>query len=115
VVDRPPEAGDGGKGFSGGELLHLAVAGCVSNDLFREAAARGITLERVVVRVAGDFAGEPARSTGISYDVEVSGAADDAALRALVQHVEAIAEIPRRCVPAPRSASEASPSAETQR
>jgi uncharacterized OsmC-like protein len=66
----------------------------VSNDLFREAAARGISLERVVVRVDGDFAGEPARSTGISYDVEISGAADEAALRALVQHVETIAEIP---------------------
>ena len=94
VVDRPAEAGGGGRGFSGGELLHLAVAGCVSNDLFREAAARGITLERVVVRVDGGFAGEPARSTGISYDVEISGAAENAALRALVQHVEEIAEIP---------------------
>lgn len=94
VVDRPPEAGGGGKGFSGGELLHLAVAGCVSNDLFREAAARGISLERVVVRVTGGFAGEPARSTGISYDVEISGDADDATLRALVQEVDAIAEIP---------------------
>ncbi|GAA4288554.1 OsmC family protein [Georgenia daeguensis] len=94
VVDRPPEAGGGGRGFSGGELLHLAVAGCVSNDLFREAAARGIALERVVVRVDGGFAGEPARSTGISYDVEISGGADDEALRALVEHVEAVAEIP---------------------
>ena len=94
VVDRPAEAGGGGRGFSGGELLHLAVAGCVSNDLFREAASRGITLERVVVRVDGGFAGEPARSTGISYDVEISGAAENAALRALVQHVEEIAEIP---------------------
>ena len=94
VVDRPAEAGGGGRGFSGGELLHLAVAGCVSNDLFREAAARGITLERVVVRVDGGFAGEPALSTGISYDVEISGAAENAALRALVQHVEEIAEIP---------------------
>ena len=94
VVDRPAEAGGGGRGFSGGELLHLAVAGCVSNDLFREAASRGITLERVVVRVDGGFAGEPALSTGISYDVEISGAAENAALRALVQHVEEIAEIP---------------------
>ena len=94
VVDRPVEAGGGGKGFSGGELLHLAVAGCISNDLFREAAARGITLERVVVRVDGGFAGDPALSTGISYDVEISGVADNAELRALVQHVDDIAEIP---------------------
>jgi uncharacterized OsmC-like protein len=30
VVDRPVEAGGQGRGFNGGELLHLAVAGCVS-------------------------------------------------------------------------------------
>jgi len=40
VIDRPVEAGGCGLGFNGGELLHLAVAGCISNDLFREAAAR---------------------------------------------------------------------------
>ena len=53
VVDSPAEAGGGGRGFNGGQLLHLAVAGCVSNDLFREAAQRGITLTRVAVTVDG--------------------------------------------------------------
>jgi uncharacterized OsmC-like protein len=65
VVDRPAEAGGGGRGFSGGELLHLAVAGCVSNDLFREAARRGTELIRVVVTADGGYGGEPAVSTGI--------------------------------------------------
>ncbi len=37
VVDRPTEGGGGGLGFNGGQLLYLAVAGCISNDLFREA------------------------------------------------------------------------------
>jgi putative redox protein len=41
-VDRPASAGGGGLGFNGGEPLYLAVAGCVSNDLFREAQAAGI-------------------------------------------------------------------------
>ncbi|WP_341359636.1 OsmC family protein [Georgenia sp. M64] len=94
VVDRPREQGGGGRGLSGGQLLHLAVAGCVSNDLFREAAARGITLRRVVVTADGGFAGDPAVSTGIVYDVEVEGDADDETLSALVRHVDAIAEIP---------------------
>ena len=66
VVDRPAAAGGGGLGFNGGELLYLAVAGCVSNDLFRETQAAGIVLRRVRVRVAG----------------------------ALVERVDAIAEIP---------------------
>lgn len=94
VIDRPVEGGGGGRGFNGGQLLHLAVAGCISNDLFREAAGRGLTLRRVVVTVDGDFAGDPAVSTGIAYDVEVDGDGPPADLDALVRHVDAIAEIP---------------------
>jgi organic hydroperoxide reductase OsmC/OhrA len=94
VIDRPVEGGGGGRGFNGGQPLHLAVAGCISNDLFREAAGRGLTLRRVVVTVDGDFAGDPAVSTGITYDVEVDGDGPQADLDALVRHVDAIAEIP---------------------
>lgn len=94
VVDRPAEAGGGGRGFNGGELMYLAVAGCISNDLFREALGRGIKLDRVVVRVDGDFVGDPAVSTEVSYEVELSGDADDEALRDLIDHVDRIAEIP---------------------
>jgi uncharacterized OsmC-like protein len=94
VVDRPAAAGGGGRGFNGGELLYLAVAGCVSNDLFREAQAAGIALRRVRVRVAGDFTGEPAVSGEVRYEVDVDGDAPAAQLRALVERVDAIAEIP---------------------
>ena len=93
VVDRPVEAGGGGKGFNGGQLLHLAVAGCVSNDLFREARVRGITLRRVVVIVDGDFAGKPAVSSGITYQVEIEGDAPRDQLDDLVRYVDEIAEI----------------------
>jgi uncharacterized OsmC-like protein len=94
VVDRPADAGGRGLGFNGGELLYLAIAGCVSNDLFREAAADGITLERVRVMVRGDFAGAPAVSGEVVYDVEVTGDAPPEQLRALVEKVDRIAEIP---------------------
>lgn len=67
VVDRPVEAGGGGLGFNGGQLLYLSVAGCVSNDLFREARAAGITLTQVRVRVRGDFSGDPPVSEAIEY------------------------------------------------
>jgi uncharacterized OsmC-like protein len=70
------------------------VAGCVSNDLFREAAKRGIALTRVVITADGGYSGEPAVSTGISYAVEIEGLAPEAELRALVRHVDEIAEIP---------------------
>ncbi|MGZ4702633.1 MAG: OsmC family protein [Ilumatobacteraceae bacterium] len=94
VVDRPVEAGGGGHGFNGGQLLHLAVAGCISNDLFREAALRGIELTRVVVKVDGGYDGRPAVSTGISYSIELEGRAAVNDLQSLVEHVDNIAEIP---------------------
>jgi uncharacterized OsmC-like protein len=94
VVDRPAAAGGGGLGFNGGELLYLAVAGCVSNDLFREAVVEGISLRSVQVRVRGDFSGDPAVSQPIAYDVELDGDASQEQLEALVRRVDVIAEIP---------------------
>ena len=94
VVDRPMEGGGGGLGFNGGQLLYLAVAGCISNDLFREARAEGIELSSVRVKVGGDFVGEPAVSDEILYEVEVEGDAPQERLRVLVDHVDEIAEIP---------------------
>jgi len=94
VVDRPVEGGGGGLGFNGGQLLYLAVAGCISNDLFREARAAGIELSSVRVKVGGDFVGDPAVSDEIQYEVEVAGDASDDRLSALIDQVDGIAEIP---------------------
>ena len=94
VVDRPTEGGGGGLGFNGGQLLYLAVAGCISNDLFREARVAGIELENVRVKVGGNFVGEPAVSDEILYEVEMKGDAPEERLRALVGQVDEIAEIP---------------------
>ena len=41
--------------FTGGHLLHVAAAGCVLNDLYREAAALGIGLQGVRVTATGGF------------------------------------------------------------
>ena len=94
VVDRPAEGGGGGLGFSGGQLLYLAVAGCISNDLFREARAAGIELESVRVKVGGNFVGEPMVSDEILYEVALKGDAPEERLQALVDQVDEIAEIP---------------------
>ena len=113
VVDRPADGGGDGLGFNGGQLLYLAIGGCVSNDLFREAAARDIALTQVRVRVNGDFVGDPAVSQEVSYDVEVSGDASRAELQELVSHVDAIAEIPnslRRGTPVTLGRVEITPS-----
>lgn len=78
VTDRPVDAGGGGLGFNGGQLLNLAVAACVSNDLYREAAARGIHLSAVKVTVDSGYEGD----------------ASPLELGDLIRHVDAIAEIP---------------------
>lgn len=94
VMDRPADSGGRGVGFNGGQLLYLAIAGCVSNDLFREAHAQGIDLERVRVVVRGDFMGDPPVSTAVEYDLELRGDAPEETLRELATRVDAIAEIP---------------------
>jgi len=94
VIDRPVDGGGQDLGFNGGELLHLAVAGCVSNDLFREARALGLRLTRVAITARGEFTGSPQVSGGIGYSVEVWGDAPATVLRELVARVDRIAEIP---------------------
>jgi uncharacterized OsmC-like protein len=94
VIDRPVAGGGRGLGFNGGQLLNMAVAGCISNDLFREATKRGIRLDRVRVVADSDYIGDPAVSTPIEYEVEVAGNAAPELLAELVAFVDQIAEIP---------------------
>jgi uncharacterized OsmC-like protein len=70
--------------LSGGHLLHLAVAGCLFNDILREAGRRGITITELQIAADGDFAGDPLLSTGVRYGVTIAGEAPDAELRSLV-------------------------------
>ena len=81
--------------FTGGHLLHLAAAGCVLNDLYREAATLGIELAGVRVTAAGGFDAASWQSMGIEYRVEVSSAAPAGQLAHLVEVVDQVAEIPR--------------------
>jgi uncharacterized OsmC-like protein len=81
--------------LTGGHLLHLAVAGCIFNDIYHLAGDRGIRLTDVRVSATGGFEGEdPTVSTGITYQVSVSGEASEEQLRALVSEVDRIASIP---------------------
>lgn len=81
--------------FTGGHLLHLAAAGCVLNDVYREATALGIDLRGVRVTAAGGFDTATWQSTGIGYTVEVSSDAPADQLAHLLEVVDQVAEIPR--------------------
>ena len=80
--------------FTGAHLLHLAPAGCVLNDLYREAEPLGVELRGVRVRAGGGFEPDTWRSTGISYAVELDTSATPSLQERLLQRVDEVAEIP---------------------
>ena len=76
-------------------MLHLAAAGCVLNDVYREAENLGLAVLGVRVSASGGFDTQTWQSTGISYVVEVDTTAPADEVDALLQRVDSVAEIPR--------------------
>jgi organic hydroperoxide reductase OsmC/OhrA len=93
VIDIPPRESGFGSSANGGELLFLALATCYCNDIYREAAKRGIVVESVEVNVEGQFgaAGEPAKD--ISYRAKVVAQATDLEIQELMRHTDTVSEI----------------------
>ena len=81
--------------FTGAHLLHLAAAGCVLNDVYREAERLGTAVHGVQVTASGGFDTETWRSTGITYAVELDSPGSRDEQDALLDAVDAVAEIPR--------------------
>ena len=94
TIDRTKESGGLGLGFNGGELLLLAIGGCYSNDIYREAAKRGLPVSNVQVTVNADWAREPVRAQNVSFSVLVEGAASENDILDLIAHTDGVAEIP---------------------
>ncbi len=88
VVDRPEgKAGGQGLGFNGGQLLGLAIGGCLCNDLYYVAHELGIRLASVAVDVTVTFDGDPLLATS-ARSVAVEAADEDADLDALIRRAE---------------------------
>jgi uncharacterized OsmC-like protein len=83
----------GGSSITGGELLFLALATCYCNDIYREAAARGIKVTGLEVEVEGDFEAPGVPGTNIVYRARISGDASEEQIRELMLHTDAIAEV----------------------
>lgn len=81
--------------FTGAHLLPLAVAGCVLNDVYREAAPLGIEVAGVRVTATGGYDTDAWTSTGIGYVIEVDSSAGEDDLARLISRVDEVAEIPR--------------------
>jgi hypothetical protein len=80
---------------NGAAVLHVAVALCVLNDVFREGRATGLEVAGVTVSARGEFDETTWQSTGVTYSVEVESPASGADIAALLAHVDRVAEIPR--------------------
>lgn len=92
-IDIPPKAEGMGSSANGGELLFLALATCYCNDIYREAAKRGIQVERVEVEVVGEFGGVGAPAQNVTYYARVTARADETEIRDLMAHTDCVAEI----------------------
>ena len=80
--------------FTGAHMLHVAVAGCVLNDVYREAEGFGVVVDGVVVTAWGGFDHTTWRSTGINYHLDVASSADHGLVDELLRRVHDVAEIP---------------------
>jgi len=81
--------------FTGGHLWVLAPAGCLLNDLYREARGRDVVVDGVRVRAAGGLDETTWAPTGIRYSIEVDSPAADETVAELLRLVESVAEIPQ--------------------
>jgi uncharacterized OsmC-like protein len=95
AIEIPPKAEGFGSSASGGELLFLALATCYCNDIYREAAKRGIKVERVEVEVEGegDFEREGGPATNVTYHARVKAGASREDILDLMRHTDQVAEI----------------------
>jgi organic hydroperoxide reductase OsmC/OhrA len=93
TLDVQPRGSGLGSSANGGELLCLAMATCYCNDIYREAAKRGIEVIGVEVQANAEFEAEGAPAKRLSYRVVVRANAPDASIRELIAHTDKVAEV----------------------
>ena len=88
-----PKPSGFGSAANGAELLCLALATCYCNDIYREAAQRGITVKRVEVEVTGDFDAPGESGKNIYYEARVIADARNEDIEELMSNTDKVAEI----------------------
>src|SRR5689334_18110205 len=82
-----------GSSINGGELLFLALATCVCNDIYREAAKRNIQVNSVAVEVSGDFGAEGEPGSNIVYSAKVDANISAEEIARLITDTDKVLEI----------------------
>lgn len=93
VLAVSPKASGQGSSVNGGEFLMLALATCYCNDLYREAAKSGLSIESVEVQASAEFPGVGLAATNITYRAKVSSSASAGEVAELLRITDAVAEI----------------------
>jgi organic hydroperoxide reductase OsmC/OhrA len=89
----PAKSGGRGSAVSGGEFLMLALATCYCNDLHREAARLGMTLDVVEVEAEADFDGVGMAAANVRYRARVHSQATAEQIAQLLRETDAVAEV----------------------
>jgi organic hydroperoxide reductase OsmC/OhrA len=89
----PPKSTGFGSSANGGELLFLALATCYCNDIYREAAKKGLNVQRVEVEVSGDFGAEGEPAANVTYSAKVVAEGTEEQIRELMVRTDQVAEI----------------------
>ena len=93
IADRPEgKAGGTGLGFNGGELLALALGGCICNDLQVLADEAAVAIADLKVTVTIEFGGEPSRATNVQMKIECQ-LADGSDPSELIERAKALTNI----------------------
>ena len=71
TLDRTNMPSPKGLGYTGGDLFHLALAGCFTGNLVAEAEKRGIPLKHVDVDIETDWGPNNERAESLSFSVKV--------------------------------------------
>ncbi|HWA38979.1 MAG TPA: OsmC family protein [Burkholderiales bacterium] len=93
TVAIPPRPSGLGSSANGGELLCLAMATCFCNDIYREAAKRGLEVTGVEVQATAEFGSEGTPAQRLAYRVTVRANAPEASIGELITHTDGVAEV----------------------
>jgi organic hydroperoxide reductase OsmC/OhrA len=94
VIDRPEgRAGGMGLGFNGGQLLAIAIGGCLCNDLQYAAEKQGIVIRELAIDVSVTIAGEPLIAESAEVQIKVTAEDPNADVDGLVTAATAISAV----------------------
>ena len=88
TIDLPQDEGGQGLGFSGGELLLLAIGSCYCNDLHRAAARSGISLDSIDLTVSAKWSDKPLQLTDAHVSIRTKTAKCAVDLHQLIKQVD---------------------------